>query len=716
MDDAPLSLALIEEATGEADHAQIESIEVIFTRCTSVGAMEHCASLRRLTMIDNGMVRMGSLQPVSHTLEYLCLIDQSIEAIEYVELPHLRELYLQNNRIRRIENLGGFPRLEKLWLGSNRISAIENLECCGGLRELWIPENAIARVGDNLQALPRLENLNLAGNRIADYTDIQALARLPRLAQLSLDDLHFGSNPVVHLEGYRAFAICCLPQLQRLDGAELSAADRGSARGALADRVVAFNEKVEGVQRDFEREFSAVEARRSRGGDDAEALKAEMVRSFARLQRSVVEGTGAVAAAHERQARVREENLGALEAELLGLQRDYNAEIDRRIEAEARAAAEEERLLRAAERRASAERAQASLLGGLALGAEEGLGVQRLPCRSPEFSFLASALRRQFPAQTPLNLNAPRADLVAAYRVHAPRPRAAHAAAAGGAGAPRTLFLAAPLAATAALLRDGLEGLGRDCVMLHADAELALRVGAGDAGVESWGEDLGALVAFRCALGGAGLRTVAAAPPGTRAEAERIAAEVPSGVECAAVAFRGGKEGAAEAGGGAEGGGAESFVVRAGAFARCLPEHHLLVGRGDCGGDRRQTEEALEALSVPSAWAADGDDLLARLERDCEAKVRHYVERVWEEVGPPAADRLRAVDGELRRRAEEVEVLRQSVAAERGRQEDALRGLRQQLHGAERGKEAAAHAAHHPPGGVAALYGGARARRAGAAF
>ena len=56
------------------------------------------------------------MNPVSLTLQSLCLSDQLISKMENLNLPNLRELYLHRNKISEIENLQFCPKLRKLWI------------------------------------------------------------------------------------------------------------------------------------------------------------------------------------------------------------------------------------------------------------------------------------------------------------------------------------------------------------------------------------------------------------------------------------------------------------------------------------------------------------------------------------------------------------------------------------------------------------------------
>ena len=212
----------------------------------------------------------------------------------------LRELFLQENGITRIEGLSGCPRLQRVWLYGNKISRMEGLQPVGELKELWLQQNKISRVG-GLEGLVHLENLGLAGNKIAEYKDLQRLSLLPSLKNVSFDDIHFGSCPVTRLDGYRNFALCYLKQVTHLDGLEgerakrasiegrleyyatanlnkptqfsqfvfahfslgaVTGTDRASAEDAYMESILKFNTKVEEVTREGGREALAIEARR----------------------------------------------------------------------------------------------------------------------------------------------------------------------------------------------------------------------------------------------------------------------------------------------------------------------------------------------------------------------------------------------------------------------------------------------------------------------
>ncbi|CAN0505974.1 unnamed protein product, partial [Ectocarpus sp. 8 AP-2014] len=57
-------------------------------------------------------------------------------------------------------------------------------------------------------------NLGLAGNPIVGVRHLSGLRGLPSLMELTLDDIHFGTCPVVAKAGYRSFVLRCLSQVE----------------------------------------------------------------------------------------------------------------------------------------------------------------------------------------------------------------------------------------------------------------------------------------------------------------------------------------------------------------------------------------------------------------------------------------------------------------------------------------------------------------------
>ncbi|KAM6368509.1 leucine-rich repeat-containing protein 46 isoform 2-T2 [Pluvialis apricaria] len=132
------------------------------------------------------------LHPQSRSMEPLTpstirLDRENICAIGRLQsLREIHSLYLQQNQIEKIENLGCFPNLRFLSLAGNRIRRVENL-----------------------QPLRHLRFLDLSHNRI-QMLDPDELPRSLRLLDLT-------GNECTHQHGYRELVMGALPHLLQLD-------------------------------------------------------------------------------------------------------------------------------------------------------------------------------------------------------------------------------------------------------------------------------------------------------------------------------------------------------------------------------------------------------------------------------------------------------------------------------------------------------------------
>lgn len=174
-------------------------MECIFSGVQLLGGFDNFVRLQSLRLMNTGLVRISRLEPLGATLTHLTLSAQLIDTIPPLPLPNIRELYLHDNRILKIEGLSQCVRLEKLWLCSNRIRKIGGLESQGSLRELWLQGNLISSIESGvLKHNPNLEILAMGKNNIANLKDVSRLvSNLPLLHNLSFSDPNFGECPVV---------------------------------------------------------------------------------------------------------------------------------------------------------------------------------------------------------------------------------------------------------------------------------------------------------------------------------------------------------------------------------------------------------------------------------------------------------------------------------------------------------------------------------------
>uniref|UniRef100_A0A8C6UFX7 Leucine-rich repeat-containing protein 6 n=1 Tax=Neogobius melanostomus TaxID=47308 RepID=A0A8C6UFX7_9GOBI len=141
------------------------------------------------------------------SLEELSLHQQDLQKIQHLEhwCRELRILLLQNNLIPKIENVGRLKKLEYLNLALNNIEVIENLEGCESLQKLDLTLNFVGR-----------------------------LSSVGSLTQnIHLRELFLLGNPCAEFQGYRPYVATTLPQLQFLDGKEISRSERLQAAQGL---------------------------------------------------------------------------------------------------------------------------------------------------------------------------------------------------------------------------------------------------------------------------------------------------------------------------------------------------------------------------------------------------------------------------------------------------------------------------------------------------
>ena len=93
----------------------------------------------------------------------------------------------------------GCQRLRKLWLFQNKIKSIQGLHSVPELEECWLQGNVIKSL-QGIETCVQLTNLGMAGNLISDVNELRRLGQAcPKLAELSLSDIHFGGRHLMRL-------------------------------------------------------------------------------------------------------------------------------------------------------------------------------------------------------------------------------------------------------------------------------------------------------------------------------------------------------------------------------------------------------------------------------------------------------------------------------------------------------------------------------------
>ena len=140
------------------------------------------------------------------------------------DLDRIIYLNLFNNKIKKIENLGGLVNLQTLILSFNEIEEIEGLSKNVNLRKLDLNHNFI-RFIRNLDSLVNLTQLDLRHNWIADINCVDKIEQHCR----SLTELGLKCNPMSSKKSYRAIVFSKMAILQKLDGKGLEEKEAGDS-------------------------------------------------------------------------------------------------------------------------------------------------------------------------------------------------------------------------------------------------------------------------------------------------------------------------------------------------------------------------------------------------------------------------------------------------------------------------------------------------------
>jgi len=153
----------------------------------------------------------------------------SVNALQLGSMTRLVALGLEGNQIAKIPAFDAssgaeLPRLYHLALSKNKVRRFDPGAFAGlnSLRELQMQENGLRSL-QNLSPLPALTALFLAGNRISEISEIECLAPefFPKLTELSLK-----SNPIARKQLYRPATIYKLTNLRVLDAKEITQEER----------------------------------------------------------------------------------------------------------------------------------------------------------------------------------------------------------------------------------------------------------------------------------------------------------------------------------------------------------------------------------------------------------------------------------------------------------------------------------------------------------
>ena len=134
----------------------------------------------------------------------------------------LTTLDLSENDLTRLDGLESLAALETLALDRNRVKLLDAGAFAGlaNLRVLRMEENGLRSLA-HFDALVSLRALHLGGNRVGEVSELEKLASLAELGELTL-----AGNPVTRKQVYRPMALRHCEKLHTLDARAVTAIER----------------------------------------------------------------------------------------------------------------------------------------------------------------------------------------------------------------------------------------------------------------------------------------------------------------------------------------------------------------------------------------------------------------------------------------------------------------------------------------------------------
>jgi len=156
---------------------------------------------------------------------------------------------LSGNRIKKISGISHLVKIEQLWLSNNHIRRIEGIETLVKVKELNLARNKIEMINNSLVSNINLEDLNLADNQIGGFKDMLNLSTLRKLTKLTLQDAHWGSNPICALCNYQTYVLCHVQFLTSLDNNVVTPAAHATAEATFIKKKMYYNMRIKTLKR-----------------------------------------------------------------------------------------------------------------------------------------------------------------------------------------------------------------------------------------------------------------------------------------------------------------------------------------------------------------------------------------------------------------------------------------------------------------------------------
>lgn len=218
-------------------------------------------------------------------LQLVILSNNKIKKLTPIQVPKLRKLNLNSNRLEDLTEFKGHFALEILEIRKNRLKSLEGLKDLHNLLELYAAENYLTSFKElknlpqlkklhlrsnqlvnldfELPELPHLYHLNIRENKIADLKGIINLMKYSTLLSLTMHQ-----NPAIDEvgDGAKKEVLMILGYLNRVNKEDVVKEDRDDAKNELKERKRVEEEKRKEAEEEekqrIEKELEEQEERR----------------------------------------------------------------------------------------------------------------------------------------------------------------------------------------------------------------------------------------------------------------------------------------------------------------------------------------------------------------------------------------------------------------------------------------------------------------------
>nr|XP_060514522.1 leucine-rich repeat-containing protein 23 [Panthera onca] len=188
--------------------------------------------------------RLGSLD-----LKGNCI--RMVTGLDPQKLISLHTLELRGNQIETTLGIN-LPKLKNLFLAQNMLKKVEGLENLSNLTTLHLRDNQIETLSGFSKEMTSLQYLNLRGNMVTRLGELAKLRDLPKLRALVLLD-----NPCTDESDYRQEALVQIAHLERLDKDFYEEEERAEA-DEIRQRMKETQEQEAEPEHSFELEQSSM--------------------------------------------------------------------------------------------------------------------------------------------------------------------------------------------------------------------------------------------------------------------------------------------------------------------------------------------------------------------------------------------------------------------------------------------------------------------------